>query len=120
MTGRFNIPVCIACTVLINSLLYGQKHNNKEIEAAMLEYDRLIQKMDADSIALMYSRDGDLGNIAHGRDSIRKFLLTFRNVKVIYQSSATDSIQLNGISATQFGSYKQVAVINEKDTARLK
>ena len=49
-------------------------HRQQEVQDAMQHYDRLIKKMDADSIALLYTEDGDLGGIAHGRDSIRRYL----------------------------------------------
>lgn len=114
------IRIYSAFVILICSMSYGQKHNKQEIESAMYRYDLFIQKMDADSIAHLYAPGGDLGNIAHGRDSIRKFLLTFNNVQVLTQSSVTDSIQLNGDSAMQYGSYKQIAVINKTDTLKLK
>ena len=52
------------------------------VEEAMHTYDRLILKMDVDSIALLYTPDGDLGKIAHGRDSIRRFLARFKDFKV--------------------------------------
>jgi hypothetical protein len=99
---------------------YGQKHNEKEIESAMHRYDYFIQKMDADSIAHLYAPDGNLGDIAHGRDSIRTFLKGFKNVSVLYQASVTDSVRLSGDQAMQYGTYKQIAVMNKTDTARLK
>lgn len=120
MTVRFSIFLCSVCTLLICPSSNGQKHIKQEIENAMLRYDRLIQKMDADSIALLYAPDGDLGEMAHGRDSIRKFLLTFTNVKVLSTSSTSDSIVFNSDTAIQTGKYTQVALIQVKDTARLK
>ena len=42
-----------------------ESHNRAGIESAMKYYDHLILKTDADSIALLYTSDGDLGNIAH-------------------------------------------------------
>jgi hypothetical protein len=44
------------------------------MEQAMQKYDRYILKMDVDSIALLYTPDGELGKMARGRDSIRRFL----------------------------------------------
>lgn len=86
----------------------------------MKHYDRLIQKSDADSIALLYTIDGDLGNIAHGRDSIRKFLSTFKNLKVLYQSSTTESISLMGDTTVQKGTYRQIVVISRNDTVSVR
>lgn len=86
-------------------------HDKAEIEAAMREYDRLLMKMDADSIALLYDIDGDLGTAAHGRDSIRKFLHSFKNIQMLSQASTSDVVEMASDSATQKGSYSQVDVI---------
>jgi hypothetical protein len=95
-------------------------HNTTGVESAMKLYNHLIQKMDADSIALMYTADGDLGNMAHRRDSIRKFLSTFKNVSVLSQSSESTSIKITGDSCIQKGTYQQVVLISGKDTVRVK
>jgi len=91
-------------------------HRQQEVQDAMQHYDHLIQQMDADSIALLYTEDGDLGGIAHGRDSIRRFLSSFNNVKVLEVTSSTDSLAMTGDTAFQSGHYKQSGVINGKDT----
>jgi uncharacterized protein (TIGR02246 family) len=95
-------------------------HRQQEVQDAMQHYDRLIQKMDADSIALLYTADGDLGGIAHGRDSIRRFLSSFKNVRVLKVISTTDSLTMTGDTAFQSGHYQQSGVINEKDTFDVK
>ena len=100
--------------IVLLSFLYScteNMHSKASVESAMKEYDRLIKNMDADSIALLYTPDGDLGNIAHGRDSIKKFLSTFKNVKVLSQSSISDSVRIYGDSAYQTGTYKQVVIV---------
>jgi hypothetical protein len=71
-------------------------HSRSEIELSMKQYDHYIKNTDADSIALMFTPDGDLGNIAHGHDSIRKFLSSFKNVSVSATASTTGSIVFNG------------------------
>jgi hypothetical protein len=86
----------------------------------MQQYDKLLQKMDADSISKMFTQNGQLGDIASGRDSIKRFLSSFENVKVLAVSSSTASIELNSDTALQKGMYYQTAVINQTDTARLK
>ena len=96
------------------------RHNIKEVEVAMKQYDHLIQKMDVDSIAMLFTPDGDLGNIAHGRDSIRNFLSTFKNVQVLIQSSTTDSIKISGTTSLQKGIYHQTDVVNGKDTVAVR
>ena len=96
------------------------KHTKDEVEQAMKQYDHLILKMDTDSIALLYTDDGDLGNMAHGRDSFRKFLAGFKNMKVLSQSSTTDTITINGDTSLQKGLYHQRVIVAEKDTVKVK
>jgi ketosteroid isomerase-like protein len=95
-------------------------HSRDGVERAMQQYDHLIKEMDADSIALLYTPDGDLGDVAHGRDSIRKFLSSFKNVKVLSQSSTTTFLEVHGDSFFQKGTYKQVVLMEGKDTVRVK
>ena len=98
----------------------NNNHNKEGVELAMKQYDHLIKNMDADSIALLYTPDGDLGDVAHGRDSIRKFLLSFRNVSVLSQSSTTNFLEINGDSSLQKGTYLQTVYIPGKDTIKVK
>ncbi|HVU54494.1 MAG TPA: nuclear transport factor 2 family protein [Puia sp.] len=91
-------------------------HRQQEVQDAMQHYDQLIKKMDADSIALLYTADGDLGGIAHGRDSIRRFLSSFKGIRILEVASSTDSLAMNGDTAFQGGHYKQSGIMNEKDT----
>lgn len=107
-----NLVFVISCT--------DSRKNKPGVESAMKRYDRLILKTDADSISMLYTPDGNLGNIAISRDSIKKFLLSFKNVKVLSQSSKTSTIDILGDSAIQKGIYSQTALISEKDTIRVK
>jgi ketosteroid isomerase-like protein len=95
-------------------------HNKEGVELAMKQYDHLIKNMDADSIALLYTSDGSLGDVVYGRDSIRKFLLSFKNVSVISQSSTTNFLEINGDSSLQKGAYLQTVYIPGKDTIKVK
>ena len=108
--------IMLALIVSCNS----SKHNIKGVELAMKQYDHLILKLDADSIALLYAPDGKLGNIAHGRDSIRNFLLTFKNLKVLSQTSNTQFLKVNGDTSLQKGTYHQTVVVADKDTVNVK
>ncbi len=96
------------------------QHSKESVELAMKQYDRLILKMDMDSIALLYTEDGNLGNIARGRDSIRKFLAGFKNMKVLSQTSVSDSITIKRDTAWQKGFYHQTVIVAEKDTVKVK
>lgn len=95
-------------------------HEKKEIDAAMREYDRLLQTMDAEAIAAIYDEEGDLGDQAHGREAITKFLSEFQNIDVIMQASTTNTIDMLGDSAVQSGSYVQIDVVDKKDTVTVR
>lgn len=118
MTARLLITFLL---IIILPLINGcqRNHNQQEIVSAMQEYDRLLVSMHTDSIAQLYSPDGELGEIAKGRDSISRFLKKFAEYRVISNHSVTTQIEMNGDNATQKGHYTQVTVLPTKDTARL-
>lgn len=108
---------------LITAMILGScndAHSDSEIEAAMNKYNSYILSMNADSISNMFTPDGKLGEMAQGRDSIKRFLSSFVNSKVLSQRSQTTSIELKKDSATQKGMYFQTAVLNGKDTFHVK
>lgn len=95
-------------------------HNKSGVETAMKYYDHLILKLDADSISMLYTSDGSLGDMAIGRDSIRKFLSAFKNVRVLSQISETKSIDIVRDTAIQKGTYTQTDIVTGKDTIKVK
>ena len=105
------LPVIWQCTTL--------KPSTNGVEAALNHYDNLIKKVDGDSIAMMYTIDGDLGNSAHGIAAIKKMLDGFKSFKVLEQKSTSNIINIKGDSALQKGFYNQTAVVG-KDTYRIK
>ena len=98
----------------------NKSHNRESIESAMKYYDHLILKTDADSIAFLYTPNGELGNMAVGRDSIRNFLNRFKNFKVLYQSTTTDSITIKDDTAILKGIYHQKVIVPSGDTVSVK
>jgi len=90
------------------------------IEQAMQNYNRHIISMNVDSIASSYTEDGQLGDIATGRDSIKKFLAKFASFKVLSQVSTTDSISIHQDTATQKGHYAQTVIVPAHDTISVK
>jgi type IV pilus biogenesis protein CpaD/CtpE len=109
--------------VLISTLLFScnaSRHNSKGVQSAMNQYNHYIQTMDVDSIALLYTPDGDLGTMAHGRDSIRKFLDKFKSFKVLSQNSITESINNLRDSTIQEGVYHQAVIVPVNDTVIVK
>ncbi len=95
------------------------KQTEKGLETAMNQYNHYIQKMETDSIALLFTADGNLGNVALGRDSIRNFLSKFKNYKVLSQTSTTKSININHDSSVQEGIYYQTTIIPQNDTVKV-
>jgi hypothetical protein len=98
----------------------GVPRDRAGVERAMQRYDSLLVRMNTDSIALLFTGDGDLGTMAHGRDSIRRFLARFAGFKVLSQSSTTDSIAIEDDTAVQTGHYHQKTVIPVNDTVTVK
>jgi hypothetical protein len=95
---------------------FAQSHAKAGVEESMQMYNRLIMGMNADSICLIYTPDGELGVMAKGRDSIRSFLNTFKNFRVLSQASETKNISIEHDSAFQTGIYRQTVIIPSKDT----
>lgn len=103
--------------LIVGSILScSTTHNSTGVEKALGNYDQLIQRMDAQAISMLFTPDGHLGDMASGRDSIRIFLSSFKNVQVIAQNSTSDSIKMIEDTAFQNGSYHQTDIINGKDT----
>jgi hypothetical protein len=106
----------------ISSILFScntTQKNEKGVESAMNLYNHYIQKMEPDSIALLFTTDGNLGNIASGRDSIRNFLSNFKDFKVLSQTSITKLIKINRDSTVQQGDYHQTTIIPKNDTVKV-
>jgi len=122
MTRR---PLHLFCLlILLNTLPFyscqtNAPHQSADVEAAMKKYDSFILQTNPDSIAMMYTPQGKLGIAATGRDSIRAFLQRFSGIKVLTQSSVTDSIRIDKDTAWQTGRYKQSDLIRVGDTARI-
>ncbi len=114
------IQVIIFAALLAGSIAWMIPHQKQEIESAMNQYDRYLVSMNTDSIASLFTPDGDLGGMAQGRDSIRRFLLRFKDYKVLSQKSSTETISISGDSATQKGMYWQITVVPPRDTVHVK
>jgi len=95
-------------------------HSTDTVEQAMQKYNGYILHMDVDSIALLYAPDGELGKIARGRDSIRRFLENFKKYKVLSQVSKTNLININRDTALQSGLYTQKVIVPSNDTVTVK
>jgi hypothetical protein len=110
----------LGLTITLFSACRSKKHNAESVEQAMQKYNRYILKMDVDSIALLYTPDGELGKMARGRDSIRRFLENFRKYKVLSQVSKTNLINISRDTALQSGLYTQKVIVPVNDTVTVK
>ena len=121
MKCLFNPLICFFFILItVFSACRATGHTPESVEQAMQKYNRYILKMDVDSIALLYAPDGELGKMARGRDSIRRFLENFKNYKVLSQSSKTSLIKISHDTALQSGQYTQKVIIPENDTVTVK
>ena len=115
--------ISLFAALLISSLLLScrsSEHSKSGVEKALQHYDQLILKLDADSIAWLYTPDGRMGEMAKGRDSIKVFLSSFQNIKVLSQHSTSDTVNITADTAIQQGIYLQSDVISGRDTVRVK
>jgi|SRR5450432_1999519 len=117
---KIKFPFQISLGMLVVFISWIRPHGQQEIESAMNQYNHYIISMNTDSIASIFSPDGELGDIAHGRDSIKRFLYRFKDFKVLSQTSSTNTISILGDSAIQYGTYWQTTIVPPKDTVHVK
>ncbi len=110
----------LGLTITLFSACRSKEHNAESVEQAMQKYNRYILKMDVDSIAFLYTPDGELGKMAVGRDSIRRFLENFKKYKVLSQVSKTNLINIHRDTALQSGLYTQKVIVPVNDTVTVK
>jgi hypothetical protein len=88
----------------------------------MKQYDRLTFTLSVDSLADMYTANGELGGVGMkthiGRDSIRKFLKSFdpASIKLISNWTKATTINFKGDTAFVEGNYEQKAKLAPGDT----
>ena len=112
----FIVRLFTAILIVVITASCHRPKGNSDLKSAMQTYDRLILETDADSIALLYTVDGDLGNTVHGRDSIRNFLNRFKEYKVLEQVSKIDSLIITGDTGRISGTFHQRTIIPIHDT----
>lgn len=117
---NFRIYLFLFAIGCYQSSCMHRQRNASGVEAAMQNYDRYILSMNVDSISSIYTEEGELGNIARGRDSIRKFLARFASFKVLSQISRTDSILIHKDTAIQSGTYSQKVIVPGNNTVSVK
>jgi len=89
-----------------------------EVESALVHYDSLVRRVAGDSIAALYTPDGELlgtgQRTIRGRDSIRAFLASFSNVRVDSARMTSLAVSVLGDEAVQWGTYEQTATIAKR------
>lgn len=116
MNSFCRMAVVASVAMAMAATSYAQVVTKKGVEDAMKKYNHFLETMQVDSIAGLFTENGDLGNMARGRDSIARFLAKFSSYKVLYQRTTTDSIKLGEREANQFGKYNQRTIIPPADT----
>ena len=85
------------------------------IEATYQRYDDFIRQVNGDSLASLYTADGQMiGTNAQGPAEIAKFFRGFANVKVETQNHQTDAITVADSLAVHWGRYRQRAVVGKQ------
>ena len=110
-----------ACTVRRTSS--GDVASEKAVVAAMEHYTALIKQVASDSIAAMYTEDGELLEAGMaplvGPREIREFLAQFDGKVVVDSAStASDDVEVFGTTAYQWGSFSQVARVQDQPPAK--
>ncbi|HEY7027744.1 MAG TPA: nuclear transport factor 2 family protein [Gemmatimonadales bacterium] len=95
----------------------------QEVVAAMDHYTALIKLVASDSIAAMYTEDGELLEAGMaplvGPKAIREFLAQFDGKVVVDSAStASDDVEVFGTTAYQWGSFSQVARVQDQPPAK--
>jgi len=110
-----------ACTVGRTSS--GELESRQAVIAAMEHYTALIRAVASDSIAAMYTEDGELLEAGMaplvGPQAIREFLAQFDGKVVVDSAStASDDVEVFGSTAYQWGSFSQVARVQDQPPAK--
>lgn len=112
--GQIKPTNLLKISLITSTISYDEKEQQykKEIETALQKYSEFVRKVDGDAIADMFTEDGEIANPGasiKGREEIRKFLNSFKNVTVELNVNTTESITIDGETAVQTGTYKQRA-----------
>lgn len=88
------------------------------IESAIQRYAGLIKANDAVGVSRFFAANGELlepgMSALAGPEAVRTFLESFKNVRVQSATMTTDSIEVFGASAIQWGQYTERAALPDK------
>lgn len=94
------------------------------IESAIQRYAALIKANDAVGVSRFFAANGELlepgMSALSGPEAVRTFLESFKNVRVESATMTTDSIEVFGASALQWGQYTERATLPNKPAVDLR
>lgn len=100
-----------------------EQERARSLDAALTHYGRLVRAMASDSIAGLYTADGELVTEGQptitGRDAIRAFLHRFDDYRVLAHTLVVDSARIAGDSGIQHGRYAQRVRLPAGDTVEV-
>ena len=116
----FRISVLVCMTAAFAAVAVAAPHHrapdvtSDAVEEAMRAYAKTLQSGSPKEVAAWYTADGELllpGVPAlHGREAIRAFLGPLVSVTEVESlATKTDLLEVSGSTATQWGTYRQVA-----------
>lgn len=84
-----------------------------QVDSALVHYDSLIRRTLGDSIAAMYTADGEMlgDNMApvHGPAAIARLLSQFSGFRVDTEQMRSEALAIADTEATQWGTWRQAA-----------
>ena len=90
------------------------------LDSTLQHYADFVLRMQSDSIADLFLKDGEVVNPGEepmkGRETIRNFLKSFTEYKVLAESMHADSTHVSGTNATQIGHYYQKVTVPSGNT----
>ena len=101
----------------------AQQSDKAQVERALSVYNARVLAMAHDSIAALYTVDGEMGGAGQpptrGREAIRSRLASFSGYHVLGNRMVADSTRVTADTARQWGSYWQRVRVPAGDTVEV-
>lgn len=119
--------VCIGFAVFfsgaaVHPALSQTGADSSSLNAALAHYTELVRQMASDSIAALYTADGEVAGSGRapivGPPAIAAFLGSFSSYHVLADSMKVDSLSVRGDSGMQTGSFWQLVQLPSGDTVQ--
>jgi uncharacterized protein (TIGR02246 family) len=95
----------------------------QQVLSALGRYEDAIRRMAYREIADLYEQDGEIvhnrGVPIKGRETIRQFLVSFSNYKVLENITQAETTETSGNLAHQIGHYSQLVLTPVNETVRV-